>query len=1226
MDAGWRSFSQSGADFRLEPGAANRLQAARQPDPDSIFSSGTQAFRSSGDGGGGYGADDMRELRDVQFPTAEECEDLPECLVREMRAAAVARLYDLMYFRVVVRLRLRRRKALAARRGMIRPGSELLLAQCPLFACWPVDHLERLLAAAFPIVYEAGEWLFHSGETNARGFLIVNEGWVDVLVPRPSAAPGSQPATTGGRPGASSSDERIPQTRSLGKRTAPQVLGANESLADQEHAVNVVCDTVCWCWSVPQGAVTAAYARLPPEAKQRAERAVFDVRSVSLATHWLMTPELVRSCAPTLASALTPQQLVAVVAKLQPMVVGGGGPLTQCGQRGKSLVFIRRGSADLFDTVGACFGSATAPCCLEEERVLLHDAYSRTARARGFCDCWMLELAALRTMDLHSVVVDAAIGARARRMERGQLSTYLQRVAFVEGLFAEMNAEATAALKDLASQFTPRVVPSGRPVAEAGAPVTGLTVITKGVAQVRRVDPLGREVGAELLRAGDHIGDSCLAPQRWHCTVVARSSTECWDLPAPALARWLRGRGHLGAVKQRCAEMARLDEAPQAGGQGSQVPEGQPLDSQLVRSSSVYDSAGLAAPGRPRVHGLTRRVQPGAAPVGVGRPGAPAPVLQPEMVSSGLLSPQGDTPAKWLREGTGAAAAGDDSAVKRSPSKGPLDSGAGQRLSLGAGSLMLTPPSGHLSKAHRASAIMTNVPRFIAGRPQQGQQAALRDPSQERPEKLGRVVDAQIAKANRLRRQCEQEYPSAAEARRCIEATRGLIPSCCVEAAAPHRKRRRRRLVHPGDAPRRSTQSAICPAAPPPALERGQRPPTCPPAPTSLRDRAALVPLCATPVQTPRVRRPLSAVARARPWSASSGGRATAAGGRAPHCAASRPGFARALTRFKAGRFAGSPPLSPAMGYADGARPMSPAPACNAPSFAIPAESNPVARLARAAADPEAWHAFLTWRHAGPTAAAQPAPPQNPRAGPPRPLLVPQDEEGGHGGSGLLQRGRGGRPQGVVSPVTSPRRAPTSPRREGSSSRPNSWRARSPSSRKGGSAGEDQPDPKGGRDRAAQRIQAVYRLRSGRQDPRREQTNPEEPAAPPPPPPPPPQIAVDAVTSTPAESPSPQGSGGSQPSPAAAPQDGAPAAAFDPTAEADALHAAVRGLGTDEDAITSSLQKVRGPGDWTALEDAFRERHPSMDGGDLLAALRGDLRGAEMDRCRELLARAGVEI
>ena len=101
-----------------------------------------------------------------------------------------------------------------------------------------------------------------------------------------------------------------------------------------------------------------------------------------------------------------------------------------------------------------------------------------------------------------------------------------------------------------------------------------------------------------------------------------------------------------------------------------------------------------------------------------------------------------------------------------------------------------------------------------------------------------------------------------------------------------------------------------------------------------------------------------------------------------------------------------------------------------------------------------------------------------------------------------------------------------------------------------------------------------------------------------------------------------QPSANTAPAATAAPTASGRGAAAGPQQVAEELHAAMRGLGTDEDAVYRTLQRVSGQQVW----DAARLRYASLCGDSLDAALRAELTAAELRRCEDILAGRGVAL
>ena len=77
---------------------------------------------------------------------------------------------------------------------------------------------------------------------------------------------------------------------------------------------------------------------------------------------------------------------------------------------------------------------------------------------------------------------------------------------------------------------------------------------------------------------------------------------------------------------------------------------------------------------------------------------------------------------------------------------------------------------------------------------------------------------------------------------------------------------------------------------------------------------------------------------------------------------------------------------------------------------------------------------------------------------------------------------------------------------------------------------------------------------------------------------------------------------------------------------ADVLHKAMKGMGTDEDAIFAALKSVDTQAAWRDVQDTFRTKYPSFEDGDLLKALQSELSASEMRRCEQTLKENGVQL
>eukprot|EP01062_Namystynia_karyoxenos_P031566 TRINITY_DN23414_c0_g1_i1.p1 TRINITY_DN23414_c0_g1~~TRINITY_DN23414_c0_g1_i1.p1 ORF type:complete len:1935 (+),score=647.67 TRINITY_DN23414_c0_g1_i1:95-5899(+) len=80
----------------------------------------------------------------------------------------------------------------------------------------------------------------------------------------------------------------------------------------------------------------------------------------------------------------------------------------------------------------------------------------------------------------------------------------------------------------------------------------------------------------------------------------------------------------------------------------------------------------------------------------------------------------------------------------------------------------------------------------------------------------------------------------------------------------------------------------------------------------------------------------------------------------------------------------------------------------------------------------------------------------------------------------------------------------------------------------------------------------------------------------------------------------------------------------DPGDLADQLYIAMKGLGTDEDLIWRTLDKVESSDAWHDVKKAFKRRHADYCGGDLLKALADELSASEMAKAKGILSLNGV--
>ena len=86
----------------------------------------------------------------------------------------------------------------------------------------------------------------------------------------------------------------------------------------------------------------------------------------------------------------------------------------------------------------------------------------------------------------------------------------------------------------------------------------------------------------------------------------------------------------------------------------------------------------------------------------------------------------------------------------------------------------------------------------------------------------------------------------------------------------------------------------------------------------------------------------------------------------------------------------------------------------------------------------------------------------------------------------------------------------------------------------------------------------------------------------------------------------------------------APAAAAPATDDVVVLYTAMKGLGTDEDAIYGVMEQVGSQAEWEQKRRDFRQRYPQFHDGDLVAAMRSDLTQKEFARCESTLQNKGV--
>eukprot|EP01063_Lacrimia_lanifica_P015597 TRINITY_DN2229_c0_g3_i1.p1 TRINITY_DN2229_c0_g3~~TRINITY_DN2229_c0_g3_i1.p1 ORF type:complete len:1784 (+),score=657.52 TRINITY_DN2229_c0_g3_i1:122-5353(+) len=88
----------------------------------------------------------------------------------------------------------------------------------------------------------------------------------------------------------------------------------------------------------------------------------------------------------------------------------------------------------------------------------------------------------------------------------------------------------------------------------------------------------------------------------------------------------------------------------------------------------------------------------------------------------------------------------------------------------------------------------------------------------------------------------------------------------------------------------------------------------------------------------------------------------------------------------------------------------------------------------------------------------------------------------------------------------------------------------------------------------------------------------------------------------------------------------AAASVASPSSIAASLYAAMKGLGTDEDAVFTQLEGVQSAPHWDQVQDAFAEMHADFYNGNVTVALKDELTAAEWAKCAGILGRRGVEL
>ncbi|KAJ9440088.1 hypothetical protein DIPPA_21083 [Diplonema papillatum] len=75
---------------------------------------------------------------------------------------------------------------------------------------------------------------------------------------------------------------------------------------------------------------------------------------------------------------------------------------------------------------------------------------------------------------------------------------------------------------------------------------------------------------------------------------------------------------------------------------------------------------------------------------------------------------------------------------------------------------------------------------------------------------------------------------------------------------------------------------------------------------------------------------------------------------------------------------------------------------------------------------------------------------------------------------------------------------------------------------------------------------------------------------------------------------------------------------------ADRFHKAMKGLGTDEEALFSTARQLRTPTEYEGVKAAFSAQHPAFHGGDLEEAFHDELTVPELGTLRDILSMRGI--
>eukprot|EP01061_Rhynchopus_euleeides_P022321 TRINITY_DN3635_c0_g1_i5.p1 TRINITY_DN3635_c0_g1~~TRINITY_DN3635_c0_g1_i5.p1 ORF type:complete len:207 (+),score=124.38 TRINITY_DN3635_c0_g1_i5:582-1202(+) len=77
---------------------------------------------------------------------------------------------------------------------------------------------------------------------------------------------------------------------------------------------------------------------------------------------------------------------------------------------------------------------------------------------------------------------------------------------------------------------------------------------------------------------------------------------------------------------------------------------------------------------------------------------------------------------------------------------------------------------------------------------------------------------------------------------------------------------------------------------------------------------------------------------------------------------------------------------------------------------------------------------------------------------------------------------------------------------------------------------------------------------------------------------------------------------------------------------AEKLYKAMKGFGTNEDAIFSVLEGINTTGEWEYVKREFAEKYPKFHNGDAVAAMKDELNKKEEQKCRDIFAAKGIPL